>query len=95
MHDTSGAAAANFQIPVALLEWDRERFGLKGYLDGSDPDFQLQNKLEVCLETRVDFMSRTTQYARDAAGRVTTRSYPDGSSVAFTYWADGKRFLFE
>jgi len=55
LHDTSGGGAANFQIPVALLEWDRNRFGLGKYLDGSDPDFQLRNQLEVCLECRVDF----------------------------------------
>lgn len=55
LHDTSGSGAANFQIPVALLEWDRRTFQLGQYLDGSDPDFQLRNKLEVCLECRVDF----------------------------------------
>jgi len=55
LHDTSGGGAANFQIPVALLQWDRERFGLGRYLDGRDPDFQLRNELEVCLECRVDF----------------------------------------
>ncbi len=55
LHDTSGSGAADYQIPVALLAWDRERFGLGKYLDGGDPDFQLRNELEVCLECRVDF----------------------------------------
>jgi exodeoxyribonuclease VII large subunit len=55
LHDASGSVAARYQIPAALLEWDRERFGLMKYLDGTDPDFQLHNKLEVCLECRVDF----------------------------------------
>ena len=55
LHDTSGGGAANFQIPVALLEWDRKTFGLGRFLDGSDPDLQLRDKLEVCLECRVDF----------------------------------------
>ena len=55
LHDTSGGGAANYQIPAALLDWDRQRFGLGRYLDGSDPDFQLRNELEVCLECRVDF----------------------------------------
>ncbi len=55
LHDTSGGGAANFQIPVALLEWDRKTFGLGRFLDGSDPDLQLRDKLEVCLECRIDF----------------------------------------
>jgi exodeoxyribonuclease VII large subunit len=55
LHDTSGGGAANFQIAVALLEWDRKTFGLGRFLDGSDPDLQLRDKLEVCLECRVDF----------------------------------------
>ncbi|MFH1844991.1 MAG: exodeoxyribonuclease VII large subunit [bacterium] len=55
LHDTSGGGAANYQIPVALLEWDRRTFNLGRFLDGSDPDFQLRDQLEVCLECRVDF----------------------------------------
>jgi len=55
LHDSSGGAAASYQIPVSLLEWDRQRFGLGRYLDGSDPGFQLRDKLEVCLQCRVDF----------------------------------------
>jgi exodeoxyribonuclease VII large subunit len=51
---TSGAAAG-FQIPVAILGWDRQRFGLGRYLDGSDPDLRLADRLEVCLECVVDF----------------------------------------
>ena len=37
------------------MDWDRRRFDLGRYLDGRDPDIQLANKLEVCLECRVDF----------------------------------------
>ncbi len=48
-------AAAGFQIPAAILGWDRQRFGLGRYLDGSDPDLRLADKLEVCLECVVDF----------------------------------------
>lgn len=55
LQETSGGGAANYQIPAQLMEWDRRKFGLGKYLDGSDPDFQLANKLEVCLECRVDF----------------------------------------
>jgi len=56
LHATGGSgAAAGFQIPAAILDWDRQRFGLGRYLDGSDPDFQIRNQLEVCLECRVDF----------------------------------------
>ncbi len=54
LHGTTpdGAAVA---IPVALLEWDRRRYGLQRYLDGSDPDFRLADKMEVCLQCVVDF----------------------------------------
>jgi len=55
LHDTGGSGAADFQIPAAILDWDRRRFGLDRYLDGSDPDFVLRNELEVCLQCRVDF----------------------------------------
>ncbi len=55
LHDTGGSGAADFQIPAAILDWDRQRFGLARYLDGSDPDFCLRNELEVCLQCRVDF----------------------------------------
>lgn len=55
LHEGAGGTAAGFQIPVALLEWDRRNFGLARYLDGSDPDLTLQDRLEVCLECRVDF----------------------------------------
>ncbi|MFO7653262.1 MAG: exodeoxyribonuclease VII large subunit [Candidatus Krumholzibacteriia bacterium] len=55
LHDTGGSGAADFQIPVSILDWDRRRYNLGCYLDGSDPDFQLRNQLEVCLQCRVDF----------------------------------------
>ena len=53
LHGTGRDAAVS--IPVALLEWDRRKFGLQRYLDGSDPDFRLADKLEVCLQCVVDF----------------------------------------
>ncbi len=55
LHDTSGGGAADFQMPAALLGWDRDRHALGRYLDGSDATFQLRDKLEVCLLCRVDF----------------------------------------
>jgi len=55
LHDGQGQGAAKYQIPAALLGWDRDRFGLGKYIDGSDPAFRLQDKLEVCLLCRVDF----------------------------------------
>jgi exodeoxyribonuclease VII large subunit len=51
----ASGAAAGFQIPAAILGWDRQRFGLGRYLDGSDPDLRLADRLEVCLECVVDF----------------------------------------
>ena len=39
LHEARGGEAAAFQVPVALLGWDRDRFGLGRYLDGSDPRF--------------------------------------------------------
>jgi len=53
LHGTGRDAAVS--IPVALLDWDRRRYGLQRYLDGSDPDFRLADKLEVCLQCVVDF----------------------------------------
>src|SRR5262249_56725198 len=38
-----------------------------------------------------DFMNRTTTYGYDALGRVTSRLYPDSTSVSFTYTPDGRR----
>lgn len=54
LHGTTATGAA-VAIPVALLDWDRQRYGLGRYLDGRDPDLQLANKLEVCLQCVVDF----------------------------------------
>jgi exodeoxyribonuclease VII large subunit len=58
LHETGRSGAAEYQIPVSLMGWDRQRYGLGRYLDGSDPDFRLANKLEVCLECRVDFYAK-------------------------------------
>ena len=58
LHETGGSGAAEYQASVSLMGWDRQKFGLGRYLDGSDPDFQLANKLEVCLECRVDFYAK-------------------------------------
>lgn len=58
LHETGGSGAAEYQIPVALMGWDRDRFGLGRYLDGSDPDVQIQNRLEVCLECKVDYYAK-------------------------------------
>lgn len=55
LHEAGPGGAAGFQIPAAILKWDRDRFGLGRYLDGSDPAFTMQDKLEVCLLCRVDF----------------------------------------
>lgn len=53
LHGGRGGAAVS--IPVALLEWDRQRYGLQRWLDGSDPALRLENNLEVCLQCLVDF----------------------------------------
>ncbi|HOX25118.1 MAG TPA: exodeoxyribonuclease VII large subunit [Candidatus Krumholzibacteria bacterium] len=55
LHEGGAGGAASFQIPAAILGWDRDRFGLARYLDGSDPLLRLQDQLEVCLLCRVDF----------------------------------------
>ena len=58
LHETGGSGAAEYQVSVSLMGWDRDRFALGRYLDGTDPDFQLANKLEVCLECKVDFYAK-------------------------------------
>jgi exodeoxyribonuclease VII large subunit len=55
LHDAGAKGQASHQIPASLMGWDRQRFGLGRYLDGSDPAFRLQDKLEVCLLCNVDF----------------------------------------
>ncbi len=40
------------------MGWDRDRFGLGRYLDGTDPDLQLADKLEACFEVRVDYYAK-------------------------------------
>lgn len=55
LHETGTSGAAEFQIPVGLMGWDRQRYGLGRYLDGTDPDFQLADRMEVCLEAQIDF----------------------------------------
>ncbi|MCP4574257.1 MAG: exodeoxyribonuclease VII large subunit [bacterium] len=58
LHETGASGAAEYQIPAGIMGWDRQKFGLARYLDGSDPDLQLANKLEVCLEAQVDFYAK-------------------------------------
>lgn len=58
LHETGGSGAAEYQASVSLMGWDRQRYGLGRYLDGTDPDLQIANKLEVCLECRVDFYAK-------------------------------------
>ncbi|MBU8871546.1 MAG: exodeoxyribonuclease VII large subunit [Gemmatimonadales bacterium] len=58
LHEAGRSGAAEYQIPVSLMGWDRQRYGLGSFLDGSDPDFQLANKMEVCLECQVDFYAK-------------------------------------
>lgn len=55
LHETGSTGAAEFQIPVALMDWDRQKYGLGRYLDGTDPDLQLANQIEACFEAVVDF----------------------------------------
>jgi exodeoxyribonuclease VII large subunit len=58
LHETGASGAAEYQASVSLMGWDRQKYGLGRYLDGTDPDLQLANKLEVCLECRVDFYAK-------------------------------------
>ncbi len=58
LQETSGSGAAEYQVAVAMMGWDRQRYSLGRYVDGSDPDFQLANKLEVCLECQVDYYAK-------------------------------------
>ncbi len=55
LHEGDERGSASFQLPAAIMGWDRDRFGLGRYLDGSDPAFRLQEKLEVCLLCQVDW----------------------------------------
>ncbi len=43
------------QVRVAALKWDRDRFGLDRWFDGSDPDLCIRDNLEVCLQGRVTY----------------------------------------
>ena len=58
LQETGSSGAAEYQLAVALMGWDRQRFGLSRYVDGTDPDFQIANKMEVCLECKVDFYAK-------------------------------------
>ncbi|HPF71812.1 MAG TPA: exodeoxyribonuclease VII large subunit, partial [Candidatus Krumholzibacteria bacterium] len=58
LHETGATGAAEYQVPVSLMGWDRDRYGLGRYLDGTDPDLQLADKLEVCFEVRVDYYAK-------------------------------------
>lgn len=55
LHETGRSGAAEYAVAVAIMGWDRQKFGLGRYLDGSDRDLRLANQLEVCLECKVDF----------------------------------------
>lgn len=43
-----------FQIPVAALQWDRQRHGLDKWFDGNS-DFTVRESVEVCLQCNIDF----------------------------------------
>ncbi len=58
LQETGGSGAAEYQVAMALMGWDRQRFGLGRYVDGTDPDFQIADKIEVCLECKVDFYAK-------------------------------------
>jgi len=58
LHETGGSGAAEYQISTSLMGWDRQRFDLGRFLDGTDPDFQIANQMEVCLECKVDFYAK-------------------------------------
>ncbi len=58
LQETGGSGAAEYQVAVALMGWDRQRYGLSRYVDGTDPDFQIANKMEVCLQCKVDFYAK-------------------------------------
>ena len=47
------------QMKVSALAWDRAKFGLEKYFDGTDPDLQVRENLEICLQGVV---SHHTQY---------------------------------
>ena len=55
LHETGRSGAAEYAVAVAIMGWDRQKFGLGRYLDGTDRDLRLANQLEVCLECKVDF----------------------------------------
>lgn len=58
LHETGASGAAEYQLSVSLMGWDRQRYDLGRYLDGTDPDFQMANQMEVCLECKVDFYAK-------------------------------------
>ncbi len=58
LQETGDTGAAEYAVSVALMGWDRQRYGLGRYVDGTDPDFQIANKMEVCLECKVDFYAK-------------------------------------
>lgn len=49
LHETGRSGAAEYAVAVAIMGWDRQKFGLGRYLDGTDRDLRLANQLEVCL----------------------------------------------
>lgn len=58
LQETGSTGAAEYAVSVAMMGWDRQRYGLGRYVDGTDPDFQIANKMEVCLECKVDFYAK-------------------------------------
>lgn len=55
LHETGAGGAVGYQVQAAIMGWDRDRYGLGRFLDGSDPDLQIRDKLEVCFACKIDF----------------------------------------
>ncbi len=53
LHGSNGGGTD--QLRVSALKWDRDRFGLNRYFDGSDPDLRIRESMEVCLQVRVNY----------------------------------------
>jgi len=53
LHGSDGGGVD--QIRISALKWDRQKFGLDRYFDGSDPDLRIRESMEVCLQVRVNY----------------------------------------
>jgi len=53
LHGSDGGSVDLLQVKA--LKWDRAKFGLDRYFDGSDPDLRLRDSMEACLQVRVDY----------------------------------------